>query len=161
MNSVKIRESLIRMIPADGGKPGRMQSQDYMKRGKITMSKIYAYKTRKELLDHMERIAKREVKHYYTDFSDYDVKNVQEDEPGTGRVWLLRETGTYFLREDDAEWIYAVLNNMRNTCAYYVKIGRDSCTIQKLDLDELEKKYKRLDREAKEQREREARLNAA
>ena len=125
------------------------------------MSKIYTYKTRKELLDHMERIAKREVKHYYSDFSDYDVKYVQEDEPGTGRIWLLRETGTYFLREDDAEWIYAVLNNMRNTCAYYVKIGRESCTIQKLELDELEKKYKRLDREAKEQREREARLNAA
>ena len=109
----------------------------------------------------MERIAKREVKHYYSDFSDYDVKYVQEDEPGTGRIWLLRETGTYFLRENDAEWIYAVLNNMRNTSAYYVKIGRESCTIQKMDLDELEKKYKKLDQEAKAQREREARLNAA
>ena len=125
------------------------------------MSKIYAYKTRQELHDHMERIAKREVKHYFTDFSDYDVKNIQEDKPGTGRIWLLRETGTYFPLDTDPEFVYSVLTQMRNTSAYHVIFGRESCTIQKLDLEELEKKYKRLAREAKEKREREARLNAA
>ena len=125
------------------------------------MSKIYAYETRQELLNHMERIAKREVKHYYTDFTDYDAKNVLQDATGTSRIWLLRETGTYFPLSNDAEFVYSVLTQMSNTCAYFVLFGPKACTIQKMNLEGLEKEYKKLAREAKEQREREERLNAA
>lgn len=125
------------------------------------MSKIYAFENRQALVSHMEKIAKREVKHYFTDFTDYDVKDVLSAEVNTSFIWMLRESGTYFMKADHFENIYAVLTNMRNTCAYVVTFGRVSDTIQKTDLEGLEKKYSRLAREAKEARERKALLDAA
>lgn len=120
------------------------------------MSKIYAFESRAAMVEHMERIARRIVKHFFSDFTEYDVKTVQEAEKNSSYIWILRNSGTYLLKADSYESVFSVLSCMDNASAYVLTFGRLSDTVQKLDLDELETKYKRLAKEAKEEREKQA-----
>lgn len=108
------------------------------------MSKIRCFENREKLLESMERIAKRTVKHYFSDFTDYDVKTVREAETGKSYVWLLRETGTYLLQADSLGMINAVFSNMHNVACYAVVFGHAANTLQKLDVQTAKEKYNRL-----------------
>lgn len=108
------------------------------------MSKIRCFENRESLLESMERIAKRTVKHYFSDFTEYDVKTVKEAETGKSYVWLLRETGTYLLQADSLDMINAVFSNMRNVACYSLVFGRTANTLQKLDVQTAKEKYTRL-----------------
>ncbi len=108
------------------------------------MSRIRCFESREKLLESMERIAKRTVKHYFSDFTDYDVKTVKEAETGKSYIWLLRETGTYLLQADSLDMINAVFSNMRNVACYSVVFGRAANTLQKLDVQTTKEKYSML-----------------
>ena len=108
------------------------------------MSKIRCFKNRESLLENMERIAKRTVKHYFSDFTEYDVKTVKQAETGKSYIWLLRETGTYLLQTDSLNMINAVFCNMDNTACYVLVFGSAANTLQKLDVKQTAEKYARL-----------------
>ena len=67
------------------------------------------YETREALVASMARIAKREVKHYQSDFYDYDRKWILDPEyvtEGSAWLWMTRESGTHFVRynhDDEAD----------------------------------------------------------
>jgi len=108
------------------------------------MSKIRCFKNREKLLESMERIAKKTVKHYFSDFTEYDVKTVREAETGKSYVWLLWETGTYMLQADDVDMINAVFSNMSCAICYVLVFGPAANTLQKLDVQMTKEKYTRL-----------------
>lgn len=108
------------------------------------MSKIRCFENREKLLDSMERIAKKTVKHYFSDFTEYDVKTVKEAETGKSYVWLLWETGTYMLQADSLDMINAVLSNMHLATCYVLVFGPAANTLQKLDVQTTKEKYTRL-----------------
>ena len=66
---------------------------------------------REMLLDMMELEAKKTVKHYFTDWTDYDVPIIR-NLPADMReyIWILRECGTYFFPLDHYESTRSVLN---------------------------------------------------
>ena len=99
------------------------------------MSKIQTYETRAALIDSMERIARRTVKHYFSDFTEYDAPAVAAMETGTSWIWLVRECGTHLFRSDSCESIAAVLEcwTPEHVSAYHLVIGPAACTLQKVD----------------------------
>ncbi len=103
------------------------------------------YKSRLNLIRAMALIVGKTVKHYKTDFYDYDVPAILKAQPGEARIWILRETGTYFPPDPDgAEMVCSVLDNMPNVCAYRVTIGTGSCSLERLDLAQLSRDYHRI-----------------
>lgn len=109
------------------------------------MNKKRTYKSKMNLVRAMARIIGQTVKHYKTDFWNYDVPAILKMQPGEARIWILRETGTYFPPDPDgAEMICSVLDNMPNVCAYRVTIGTDSCSLERLDLAQLSRDYHRI-----------------
>ena len=48
------------------------------------------------VLDQMAEIVAKYVKHYQTDFTDYDVDTYKKADDGAQFVWLVRTCGTYF-----------------------------------------------------------------
>lgn len=108
------------------------------------MSKIRCFKNREKLLESMERIAKKTVKLYFSDFTDYDVKTVKEAETGKSYVWLLWETGTYMLQADNLDMINAIFSNMSCAICYALVFGPAANTLQKLDVQMTKEKYNRL-----------------
>lgn len=48
------------------------------------------------VLDQMAEIVAKYVKHYQTDFTDYDVDTYRKADDGAQFVWLVRTCGTYF-----------------------------------------------------------------
>ncbi len=99
------------------------------------MSKIDTYTTRAALVEAMERRARREVKHYFSDFTDYDVPNVESMETGTSWIWITRECGTHLFKADSADSIRAVLEcwTPDKVTARHLVIGPAACTLQKID----------------------------
>lgn len=117
------------------------------------MSKKRTYKSKMNLVRAMALIVGKTVKHYKTDFWNYDMPAIMKAQPGEARIWILRETGTYFPRDPDgAEMVCSVLDNMPNVCAYRVKIGTDCYSLERLDLAQQSMDYHRI---AAEQRQRE------
>ena len=51
---------------------------------------------KKELLNKMENIVKRYVKHYKSDFYDYDLHELKKENEKK-YVWIVRESGTFLL----------------------------------------------------------------
>ncbi len=53
-----------------------------------------------DLIKHMERIVKRDVKHYQSDFYDYDVDTIKRNKEPERRffyMWVVRDCGTHLL----------------------------------------------------------------
>ena len=69
------------------------------------------YENKAALLEAMERAARRKVKHYFSDFTEYDVNTISGAERGSAFVWLLRNSGTYLFPADYCDGIQAVLEN--------------------------------------------------
>ncbi len=109
------------------------------------MCKINTYNTRAALLDSMERIARREVKHYFTDWTEYDAPTVAGMEPGTSWIWITRDCGTHLFKADNFSAIRAVLGCWKpaGVTARHLVIGPAACTLQKLDAVQLLEKCKR------------------
>lgn len=109
------------------------------------MSKINIYNTRAALLEAMERAARREVKHYFSDFTDYDVPNVATMETGTSWIWITRECGTHLFKADSLDSIRAVLECWKpeGVTARNLVIGPAACTLQKIDAARLLENVKR------------------
>lgn len=116
-------------------------------------NKKRTYKSKMNLIRAMALIVGKTVKHYKTDFWNYDMPAIMKAQPGEARIWILRETGTYFQPDPDgAEMVCSVLDNMPNVCAYRVTIGTDCYSLERLDLAQLSMDYHRI---AAEQRQRE------
>lgn len=112
-------------------------------------SKKFENKT--ALLVAMERTAKRKVKSFFTDFTDYDVNTITEAEGGSAFIWLLRNSGTYLFAAESYDGIQAVLETWGTAeqAAYKIGIRRDgACTMEKADAAALLKSVKREQREA-------------
>ena len=58
--------------------------------------------TTEQLLEKMESIVKKTVKHYQSDFYDYDVSFVRnfDSEKYDSFYWIVRECGTHFFHEN-------------------------------------------------------------
>ena len=86
------------------------------------------YNTVNDLLKTMENITRREVKHWRTDFSEYDAPAIRAGEYGgeplAGRemLWITRECGTYFIPTESRD-------SLRAICDAY---GRENITIRKI-----------------------------
>lgn len=100
-----------------------------------SMSKISTYETREALLASMERIARRTVKHYFSDYTEYDAPAVAAMEAGTSWIWLVRECGTHLYRSYASDSIRAVLEcwTPERVNVYHLVIGPTGCTLQKVD----------------------------
>lgn len=66
------------------------------------------YNTFDELMQQLETIAKKQVKHYFTDFTDYDIPNLKKYNASTDRTekrltFIARECGTWLIFTDDIE----------------------------------------------------------
>lgn len=116
------------------------------------MSKINTYNTRAALVSAMERAARREVKHYFSDFTDYDAPNVGTMEAGTSWIWITRECGTHLFKADSFDSIRAVLEcwSPAKVTARHLVIGPAACTLQKIDAAGLLEKVKRELRDAEQ-----------
>lgn len=87
---------------------------------------------RRHLLDEMTAEAKKTVKHYFSDWTDYDVPVIEKLEPDmTEYIWILRECGTYFFPLDHYESTRSVLNcyGPENVKVYGVSIGPGGCSL--------------------------------
>lgn len=109
------------------------------------------YENKAALLEAMERAARRKVKHYFSDFTEYDVNTISGAERGSAFVWLLRNSGTYLFPADYCDGIQAVLENWGTDqqSAYKIGIRRDgACTMEKTDAAALLVDVKREQRQS-------------
>ena len=75
-----------------------------------------------QLIEKMETIVKATVKHYQSDFYDYDVDFIKnfDNEKYDSFYWIVRESGTHFIHENiendetGNDYIQAVRNNWDN-----------------------------------------------
>lgn len=96
---------------------------------------------KKELLSKMENIVKRYVKHYKSDFYDYDLDTLKSENEKK-YIWIVRECGTFLLdinrlkdseKENSARIIYNYyLDNNR-----YYKVDLKKGSIKKYNPVEL------------------------
>lgn len=100
----------------------------------------------------IERIVKRTVKHYYTDWKNYDrpkymgFKN-SNDREDKEMILIARECGTYLVRTADlykSDWATTIYEYyMTQETAHYYLINLDSLTIKKIDPETYGKAAKR------------------
>ena len=65
------------------------------------MPRTRVYTTREELVTSMGRIVAREVKHYQSDFTEYDRRWILDPQyvtEGSAWFWMTRESGTHMIR---------------------------------------------------------------
>ena len=101
------------------------------------MGKIRHFDTRSDMAAAMERIVSREVKHYKTDWTDYDrpaILDEQRTKTGESFIWITRECGTHLFPATSADSIRAVLECWENRCnVRFITMGPKCCEISKID----------------------------
>lgn len=93
-----------------------------------------------EIINKMSRLVNRTVKHYKTDFTDYDIKTIEkaESEKAASFLWILRECGTFLLSYDqetgkinDPDLLRAIRDTWPVRKEYTVKYKAGTWTIKK------------------------------
>lgn len=101
------------------------------------MSRTRIFPNRDELAATMDRIVSREVKHYRTDWTDYDRPAILDEKKtpvATSYTWITRECGTYLFPSAAADAIRSVLECWPGGCnVRLILIGPKACTMQKID----------------------------
>lgn len=95
------------------------------------------YKSRDDLNNRIERIIKNTVKHYYTDWKNYDRPKLMHcygsnDSDEKKLILIVRECGTYLLKEDEAK----TEGKPANTLFYYYQ-NQEKANFYFLDLENL------------------------
>ena len=86
-------------------------------------------------LDLMQQIVEKKVKHYKTDFYDYDVTRIREG--GSEQyVWIVRESGTFLCKFSEVSNIYDYYVDNRSVDFYLV--NTENATITKIPFAERE-----------------------
>jgi antirestriction protein ArdC len=87
--------------------PKEEPKKEEKKRGEKKVKKEKPKMTKDELITKMGNIVKRYIKHYKTDFTDFDVKkidNIIKAKAYGEYLWSVRECGTWLIEADDTEW---------------------------------------------------------
>ena len=107
--------------------------------GTKVMAKIRVYETKEAMLDSMERIARQTVKHYFTDFTEYDIPAVlNSDKPVY--YWIVRECGTHYIPSTSIDHVRAVLETWTDCKVYQIVFGHNVQTIEKIKAADLYRK---------------------
>lgn len=88
-----------------------------------------------EVIGKMTDIALKKIKHYFTDFTKYDIPILVES-GGINYIWLIRDTGTWLSNIDSQEKIdWHLLESMITYSdeAYWVNL--EAGTVKQIKLD--------------------------
>lgn len=92
-----------------------------------------------EVIGKMTDIALKKIKHYFTDFTKFDIPMLAES-GGTNYIWLVRDTGTWLVNIDSQEKIdWHLLESMVDYSdeAYWVNLEAGTVDQMPLDFDFL------------------------
>lgn len=101
------------------------------------------FPSRAALLSTMGNIVKREVKHYLTDFTEYDKPEIEAldiPEKETALfVWITRECGTYLIPRDHYDSLKMILEcyGPANVKTREIFFTHYTCTMENVDAAEL------------------------
>lgn len=76
------------------------------------MGRKRLFKSREEAVEAMSKIVGREVKHYLTDWTEYDQPSILDPEKikeSKSYIWITRECGTYLFQSDFYDSLRAVI----------------------------------------------------
>lgn len=107
-------------------------------------------KNRKALASEMEKIAKKNVKHYFSDFTDYDRPKIENENDAFLFIWIVRDCGTHLIKiTNNPEELYNSYDYIRaiydcwgteNLKTFQIQQFKDEvCTIEKINSENLRK----------------------
>lgn len=101
-----------------------------------------------EVIGKMTDIALEKIKHYFTDFTKYDIPMLIESGKSS-YIWLVRDTGTWLVNIDDEEKIDYLLESMINYSdeAYWINLEAGTVEQMPLDFDFLKSEIEKLEKE--------------
>lgn len=109
-----------------------------------------------QLLQAMERRVKRYVKHYQTDFYDYDVKQIDTLQEKNTNVFITRECGTYLITipsstfMDGINFLKCILGqyNPESLHCYFIDKKSDKYSLENVSVSSLHEWIARQEKEA-------------
>lgn len=104
-----------------------------------------------EVIGKMTEIALKKIKHYFTDFTKYDIPMLVES-GGANYIWLVRDTGTWLINVDSQEKIdWHLLESMIKYSdeAYWINLEAGTIEQVPLDFDFLKSEIEKFGKEKK------------
>lgn len=100
-----------------------------------------------EVIEKMTEIALKKVKHYFTDFTKYDIPMLVES-GGINCIWLIRDTGTWLVNIDSQEKINYLLESMIKYSdeAYWINLEAGTVEQVPLDFDFLKSEIEKFEK---------------
>lgn len=86
------------------------------------------FETLDELLSAMEDIVSKKLTSYYSDYYDWDMPTLQRESGEYKYVWLVRDTGTWLIKQDNAQLLIMVLSQTPHH-AYTITCENDELTL--------------------------------
>lgn len=102
-----------------------------------------------EVIEKMTKIALEKVKHYFTDFTKFDIPMLVES-GGINYIWLIRDTGTWIVNINSQEKINChLLESMIGYSdeVYWINLEEGTVKQRKLDFYFLKSEIEKFEKE--------------